>query len=449
MGAAQDETVAVVGAGVAGLAAAWELRQRGFRVVVFEREAHAGGRAWSESVQGFTFEPLSPVLSTADRDLLAWIAAVGVRDEMLPLRAVVSEQVYRDRSGEVLPRELLDFVRIPGVRAHHALRLVRLPRLMRRYGPRLDPEAPEKAADLDDRSLADFARLYFGASVLERWMAPLLSGTALADEREASRVQFLLHRVRHHAARRALPRAPLRELCQAAAASFALLPRSSVHRIEMGPGGVPLVGYRGEGSERIVEAHGVVLAVPAREAARLGGEVLSTGEREILESVGYAPSIALAVATCRPLVSRPREVWVPYAEGSPLASVLFEPGVPGGRVPDGYGCITLRATAEWSARALDLPDETVEKDLLAALERFAAGARATVEFTRLYRIERALPRFAVGHYRSLARLARIEAERLSGGGRVVVAGDYRMEPSWAGAFASGRRSARALLDAGV
>jgi protoporphyrinogen oxidase len=113
-------------------------------------------------------------------------------------------------------------------------------------------------------------------------------------------------------------------------------------------------------------------------------------------------------------------------------------------VPDHYGCVTLRATAAWSREAMSLPDETLEKELLDALEQFEPGARAKVEFTRLYRVERALPRFDVGHYRALARLQRIEADRLRDGPHVTLAGDYRSDPSWAGAFAAGTRAARSL-----
>jgi monoamine oxidase len=39
-----DITVAVIGAGLAGLAAAWRLTQAGIRVVLLERNAYVGGR---------------------------------------------------------------------------------------------------------------------------------------------------------------------------------------------------------------------------------------------------------------------------------------------------------------------------------------------------------------------------------------------------------------------
>lgn len=444
MGGDAPDTIAVVGGGLAGLAAAWELQQSGRRVTLLEREGSVGGRAWSECVEGFTLEPLSPVLSTADADLLAWIARLGIQDALLPLRPLLTLQVRGRHATEIDPRGLADHARIPGVSPLQALRLLRLPRLLRRYGSCLDAAEPERAAALDDRSLADFARLYFGRSVLERWMAPFVTSASLGDERETSRAHFLHRYLRHRGARLGLPRAPLRDLCEAAAQRVPTLLRARVTAIEPGPGGTLQVTYTREGRERIVETRGVVLATDTRVAARLGGATLCTGERELLGAMRYAASIVLAVATCRPLVQHPREVRVPHVEGSALESALFEAGLPGGRVPDHYGCVTLRATGTWSSAALSLPDETLEKELLDALEVFEPGARARIEFTRLYRIERALPRFDVGHYRALARLRRMEAERVGSGPRVVLAGDYLCDPSWAGAFAAGTRAARTL-----
>src|SRR3990172_9607063 len=161
---------------------------RGLAVTLLEREARPGGRAACAREQGFALEALSPVLSGADRGLLAWIADVGTRNEALPLRPVVTGQVHRGRVSRVEPRGVLDVARIPGVRWHEALRLLRL---LARYDASLDPDRPESAARLDDRSLADFATLYFGASVLERWMAPELSAQTLGCANEASRALFL------------------------------------------------------------------------------------------------------------------------------------------------------------------------------------------------------------------------------------------------------------------
>ena len=112
------------------------------------------------------------------------------------------------------------------------------------------------------------------------------------------------------------------------------------------------------------------------------------------------------------------------------------------RAPDGRGLAVLRATGRFSETYFDAPEEVACKELLAAFGRMYSGAESAVQFVKLHRVERALPRFDVGHYRSIARLARIEAGLRRDGRRVYLAGDYRMDPSWSGAVGSGRRAAR-------
>ncbi len=443
MGATEPKAV-VVGAGMAGLGAAWQLARRGIAVAVLEREARPGGRAAGVTQEGFSFEPLSPLLSTADRGLLAWIDEVGARDELLPLRMVLTAQVHRDRVGEVDPRGLLDFPRIPGVKPHQALRLVRLSRLMARYGACLEAGAPERAADLDDRSLADFGALYFGRSVVDYWMAPFVTADSLGDERETSRVHFL-RRYRSHAwARRGLPRGPLSDLLERAAGKLRVLYGAEVTRVEAKPRGSVAVAYRRDGKERQVSANAVVVSVPAPDAARIAAPVLSGAERESLARIRYTPSLTVALAMRRSWTHHPQLIRVPHAEDSPLETALLEPGLIASRVPDRLGSVTLRATGAWSEACIGVPDEAVEKELLDAFERFHPGARNAALFSRVLRLERALPRFGVGHYREIARLARVEAEERRAGRRVYLAGDYRMDPSWGGALASGRRAAGAV-----
>lgn len=42
-----EKTAAVIGAGMAGLAAAYDLQRAGFRTTVFEERDRVGGRIWS------------------------------------------------------------------------------------------------------------------------------------------------------------------------------------------------------------------------------------------------------------------------------------------------------------------------------------------------------------------------------------------------------------------
>jgi protoporphyrinogen oxidase len=438
--------IAVVGAGIAGLGVAWELSRRGCAVAVFERDARPGGRARSESVEGFTLEAAGPVLSTGDRRLLSWIDAVGLRDELLPLRPIVTIHCCGDRVANVDPRGLLGVGRIPGVRLLHALRLVRLPRLMARYGARIDPEAPERAADLDDRSLGDFGRLYFGRSVLAHWMGPFVTGTSLGDADDLSRVLFLRRYRSHGGERPGLLRSALGELAEAAAAKLTVKYGTEALRVERRTDGGIALTLQAGGARRVLEPDAVVVATSAPEAARLTAPVLVAAERAGLAAVRYQPALSLAVGLRRPFFPHPHHIQVPHSEGSPLEGVLLEPGVPGGRVPDGRGLALLRATGAWSEAYFDAPEETVCKELLDAFARIRPGAESAVLFSKLHRVERALPRFDVGRYRQIARFERVQRELRRESRRLYFAGDYLMDPTLEGALISAHRTAAAVTE---
>jgi oxygen-dependent protoporphyrinogen oxidase len=439
-----EPRVAVVGGGLAGLTAALELLERGIAVTVLERAKRPGGRARSVVRDGLPLEILSPVVSSADTALLALVTQSGAGDVFLPLRPVIAGQFRGGRISEVDPRGLRDFARIPGLRRREALRLVRLPRLLRRYAKHLPAGEPEAGAPLDDRSVADFGRLYFGPSAVEHWLGPFASGTSLGDPDEISRVHLLRRQRFHFGAPRGLPRVRLDDLVEAAAGRAAVLTDADVRLVRPLPGGGLVVDYAREGRERGVEVDGVVVTVPAPDAAMLGAAILTTGERDVLCGVRSHAAVTLCARSCRPLSWHAREVCVPLSEGSAVGTFLVEPGMVGGRVPEGFGSIALYGAGPWSDRAMDLSDEVIEKELSAELDRLQPGATAALDFAQVLRVRGARPRFDVGHYRALARLERIESECRAEGRRMVLAGDYRMDPSWNGAAASGRRAAAAL-----
>jgi oxygen-dependent protoporphyrinogen oxidase len=433
--------VLVIGAGLAGLAAAWRLSRLGFEVRVLEKGVRAGGRVVTDSVEGFRFEPAGSLLSSADHELLAWTDELGLRDELLPLRPAVPAQVYRGRVHAIDPRGLFGVAAMPGVRRLQAARLVRLPRLLSRYAPQLEPEAPERAAPLDDRSLHDFGKLYFGASVAERWMAPLAG--PLGDSPDTSRAFFLRRYLAHAEARLGLPRAALAEIVDAAAARLPVLTGIEARRIETLSGGSLRVQARERGRDQAFEADALVLAVPAPEAARLGAP-LASAEREGLTRVRYAPQLALVLGLRRALHPHPRQISIPPEEGGPLAAVLLEPGVAGGRVPAGRGLAHLRARPDFAQQAATLSDDVLVKELTEAFESVLDGARGAAAWSRLYRLPLAMPRFDVGRYREIAAFEQVGEDRRRAGRRLYFAGDYLMDPTWNGAVLSGQRAARAV-----
>jgi len=79
-------SVAVIGAGWAGMAAAVTLAQAGTRVTVFEAARHLGGRARSVAIEGIELDNGQHILIGAYRETLRLMRAVGADPEQLLLR---------------------------------------------------------------------------------------------------------------------------------------------------------------------------------------------------------------------------------------------------------------------------------------------------------------------------------------------------------------------------
>jgi protoporphyrinogen/coproporphyrinogen III oxidase len=436
--------VLIVGGGLAGISAATTLRRLGCRVELLERD-RPGGRAAGAAREGFRLDGAPFLVSAREQRLFDLIAGAGLAERLLPLRPVALAHARGGRLDPAPPAgRRLEVARIGGVRLCEALRLHRLARLERRFADLLEPEAPERAVRLDDRSAADFVRLYFGPSVLARWAEPILASDLLADAAEVSRVAFLL-------ACRARGEAPLGTLrgSPAEIADALLRPEDGL--------GVEARALERAGAELVLDttagprrADAVVLALPAAETLRVAAPALAPAEREGLAANRTVAAMVMHVALARAPTRKATRIRVPGAEGLPLVTVAVEPGGAGAPAPAEAGLVTLVATPGWSLAHLQADDSVVEKELLGALDRVLPRASAGIRFREIRRYAHALPHFDVGRYRQLARLRDLQAEQRASGRRLYFAGDHWLAPSLDAAIASGRRAALELCaDFGV
>lgn len=79
--------VAVVGAGLAGLSAAWEVARAGLDVTVLESERRAGGVVLTERRDGFIVEAGPDGWLAADPDIAGLAEALGIADRIVPQAA--------------------------------------------------------------------------------------------------------------------------------------------------------------------------------------------------------------------------------------------------------------------------------------------------------------------------------------------------------------------------
>jgi len=99
------ERVIVVGAGVAGLAAAYRLNKAGLRVTVLERMGEVGGRMSTHLRDGYRIDIGASLLPTSYRHMLALIDEAGLADQIEPTSSlfglVRDGNVHRFQAGNL------------------------------------------------------------------------------------------------------------------------------------------------------------------------------------------------------------------------------------------------------------------------------------------------------------------------------------------------------------
>jgi protoporphyrinogen/coproporphyrinogen III oxidase len=445
--------VAVVGAGVAGLAAALELRARGSEVAVLEAGDAPGGVIRSERAEGFLFER-GPNAMLVRAPALAFLRRHGLESALLPAGPEARLRfLLRGGRLEPVPTGPGAALRTPLLSARGKLRALAEP--LRRRG---DPTG---------ESVAAFVARRLGPEVLERLVAPFLVGVYAGDVRQLgaeavfpSLVAF--ERERGSILRGALAAAVARGRPRGLRGSWSTalglsgLARALAERLgERLTLRAPLAALAREGAGFRLEtasgagalrARALLLAVPAWQAAPLL-RPLAPELAELLASVAYAPIASLAVGLDPRDAARPIRGFgflVPASEGLDLLGALFMSRVFPGRAPPGRELLTcMIGGARWPGAA-DAPDELLVERVGRGLER-ALALRAAPSVLAISRWPRAVPQPGRDHLPRVARM-RALAARL---GPLHLAGGYLDGVAVADALASGVRAAGELAARGA
>jgi protoporphyrinogen/coproporphyrinogen III oxidase len=172
--------VAVVGAGITGLAAAYELARRGKSVVVLEASPRAGGLIRTERAEGFTIEAGPDSLLASKQAGLELVRDLGLEADILRVRTP-GAFVLRDGRLYRLPSpSLLGLPLTWRALAGYALLPWRA-----RIRLAFEPRVPRVTTD-EDESVASFFRRRFGPDTVNLIAQPLLGGIHAGDIEQLS-----------------------------------------------------------------------------------------------------------------------------------------------------------------------------------------------------------------------------------------------------------------------
>ncbi len=169
--------IAVVGAGISGLTAAWLLQRQGRDVVVFDGAERVGGKVWTRPLQGEPFDVGADAFLARQPDFVELCEDLGLGHELV---APATGQVwlwFRDGLRRLPPRTImgipsdLDALASTGVLSHVGLSRARAEGAL----------PPPSLAAHEDPPLRPFVVERWGDEVADRLVDPLLSGVYAGD----------------------------------------------------------------------------------------------------------------------------------------------------------------------------------------------------------------------------------------------------------------------------
>ena len=438
--------IAVVGAGIAGLACAWRLQRAGHAVDVFEREPAPGGRMRSERRGEFVVDRGAQFIASGYKNLHALARELGLDAKIHPVARSSNAML---RAGELLPGEWGSPAAFLGSRLLSAgakLRLARLPFELWRHRKVLDPLRPERAADLDREDLATWARRTIGEENLEYLLGPALSSTFDSDSEHLSGAFALLAlRFVTQGFRLQCFEGGMGLMTRTLAERLTVRVGWTVTSVETDTSGARL-RYVTPGAERTWAGDAVVVAVPGTLVPGVCPK-LTPAERAFYEGVHYAKgAIAFLLFDEAPATLPYYGVAFPRPEGLDLYGLAVDHWKPG-VCPPGAGIVNAALTEDAARRLAGASDEAIVDCVLENLARTPIGRLAPRD-AFVHRWDPMLPQFRAGY---LPRLRSFLA-RADRSPRLAFAGDYLVGPYTEAALTSGLRAATEIarqLEKGV
>lgn len=412
--------VVIIGGGIAGLSAAYELHKRGVSFQSLEAAPRPGGVILTEEIDGFTIDAGPDALLIQKPAAATLCRELGLGDRLFPTRQ--PRKAYILRSGRLHPLPESSILGIP--RDVGALAATRLFSLAGKARMAAEIVVPRRHDAVEDESIASFIGRRFGREAVTYLAEPLLAGIHAGDvDRLSMRAlfpRFLQAEQRYGSVLRAFRQIGQRPSKDGA---FLSLPRGLNEIVVALVGSLPAGSLRCNAPvDRIdgfapytvhvrggeaVTGRAVILTTPAYVAADLL-EGLAPSAAALCREVPYASSATVALAYPRDAVRNPlvgSGFVIPRVERTAIMAGSWVSSKWPHRAPDGQVLLRAYIGGARDPGALERSDAELQA---AAEADFGAilGISGRPVLARVYRWERANAQHEVGH---LQKVAAIEA----------------------------------------
>jgi oxygen-dependent protoporphyrinogen oxidase len=447
-------SVAIVGAGITGLTAAFYLQAANIPVDLYESSSQAGGMIGTTSRDGFLCENGPNTILESAPEISSLVRDLNLTSRCLyPAPGMNARYLVRDGRTLPMPQSPLGAVRTPLLSLRGKMRVLR------------EPFVPRGVTE--DETLAGFVRRRLGSELLDYFIDPFVGGVYAGDPSRLSvayafpklhaleqtygsliKGTILGARARRKRATKSKVSSPmltfdrgLGVFVDALVEALQSKPGAALH-LQSRVSRVSRVVAR-EGSAWSIETNGlrrehsaVILCTPAHSVAGMNIDDVPQQDLKTLGEVYYPPIARVALGFPRDRIAHALDgfgVLIPSKEHMNTLGILFLSSLFPNRAPD--GCALLTAFLGGS-RGLDVRGMTDAGliDLALTDMKKLLGVSGSPVFSDVLRVPLSIPQYNVGYGEVKSAIGNIEA-RAKG---IFVASSYSQGISVADCIVGGK-----------
>lgn len=435
-----DRTAAVVGAGLAGLSAAHQLRKSGWAVTVFEASDRPGGRVQTVERDGYLMDTGASAIADSYTAYLALINELGLDKEIV--FAARSVGIYREGHLHELPLDrplkMATTSLLSWTAKLRASRLIFDIAVARMRG-QLDYADLFKAAPLDTETAASYADRALGRELRDYFVSTITRVMLIADPEKISKVELFSGVANILAARIACLRGGQGRLPELLAHEMAPRYRHVVQHVALRDGGVDLQFEDDSGTRSVETFDACVMACPLPDAASICPEQALLVP--LMKALTYTQCVTVALA----FKTRPDcasfLVQMPTCEDPDVALMFLDHNKSSDRAPPGKALIDCHWETDAASSVIDEPDECIIDRSMKTVLRVFPELQGQLEFGHVTRWKHALPWTRVGSYRLIADFN----AGLDPTSPIQYASDYMSSAGQNSVIALGRRAAENIV----
>ncbi|ONK55026.1 uncharacterized protein A4U43_UnF8470 [Asparagus officinalis] len=176
------KSVAVVGSGVSGLAAAYRLKSNGVRVTVFEAEGRAGGKIRSNSLDGLIWDEGANTMTESETEVGRLIDDLGLREKQQFPISQTKRYVVKNGEPQLIPSNPVALIKSNILSAQSKLKIILEPFTCRQYRRKDSKVSGEDVKE----SVGEFFGRHFGREVVDYLIDPFVAGSSAGDPESLS-----------------------------------------------------------------------------------------------------------------------------------------------------------------------------------------------------------------------------------------------------------------------